>query len=63
MSRSALAELMARLGHATPGAALRCQDVAQDRDRVIAAALSKLVTGSVTPIAAAKPRRNGAASP
>src|SRR5262249_29456392 len=35
-----LAELMARLGHSTAGAALRYQHAAADRDRVIAAALS-----------------------
>jgi integrase len=45
-----LAELMARLGHSTPGAALRYQHAAQDRDRVIAVALSELVTGQVTSI-------------
>ncbi|WP_433174185.1 tyrosine-type recombinase/integrase [Actinoallomurus sp. CA-150999] len=45
-----LAELMARLGHSTAGAALRYQHAAQDRDRVIADALSKLVSGTVTPI-------------
>jgi integrase len=45
-----LAESMARLGHSTPGAAMRYQHAAQDRDKVIAAALSKLVTGNVTPI-------------
>jgi integrase len=49
-----LAELMARLGHSTPGAALRYQHAAKDRDRVIADALSKLVTGDVTPIEAGK---------
>ena len=37
-----LAELMARLGHSTAGAAMRYQHAAQDRDRVIAAALSAL---------------------
>jgi len=37
-----LAELMARLGHSTPAAALRYQHAAQDRDRVIAEALSRL---------------------
>jgi integrase len=46
-----LAELMARLGHSTPGAALRYQHAAQDRDKAIAAALSQLVTGDVTPMA------------
>lgn len=39
-----LAELMARLGHSTPGAALRYQHAAQGRDAQIAAALSALVT-------------------
>ena len=37
-----LAELMARLGHSTAGAALVYQHAAQDRDRVIAEALSGL---------------------
>ncbi len=37
-----LAELMARLGHSTAGAALRYQHAAQDRDRAIAEALSKM---------------------
>jgi integrase len=49
-----LAELMARLGHSTPGAALRYQHASQDRDRVIADALSGLVTANVTPIKTAK---------
>ena len=38
-----LAELMARLGHSTLGAALRHQHAAEERDRVIADALSQLV--------------------
>lgn len=38
-----LAELMARLGHASPGAAMRYQHAAADRDRVIAERLSALV--------------------
>ncbi len=37
-----LAELMARLGHSTPGAAMRYQHAAKGRDRQIAALLSKL---------------------
>lgn len=37
-----LAELMARLGHSTPQAALRYQHAAQGRDAQIAAALSKM---------------------
>lgn len=39
-----LAELMARLGHSTPSAAMRYQHAALDRDKVIAGALSRLVT-------------------
>lgn len=37
-----LAELMGRLGHSTPAAALRYQHVARGRDREIAALLSKM---------------------
>ena len=37
-----LAELMGRLGHSTPQAALRYQHIAKGRDREIAALLSKL---------------------
>lgn len=40
-----LAELMARLGHSTPAAALRYQHAAQGRDMAIAKALSALVEG------------------
>jgi integrase len=39
-----LAELMNRLGHSTPGAALRYQHAAQDRDAEIARRLSNMVT-------------------
>jgi integrase len=39
-----LAELMARLGHSTPAAALRYQHAAKGRDREIAALLSKLAS-------------------
>lgn len=39
-----LAELMARLGHSTPAAAMRYQHAAQGRDKKIAALLSRLVT-------------------
>lgn len=42
-----LAELMARLGHSTPRAALRYQHAAQGRDQQIAAALSALVKGAL----------------
>lgn len=38
-----LAELMGRLGHSTPGAALRYQHIAENRDQAIAKALSALV--------------------
>jgi integrase len=37
-----VAELMARLGHSTAGAAMRYQHAAQDRDRIIAQRLSDL---------------------
>jgi integrase len=49
-----LAELMARLGHSTVSAALRYQHAAADRDKAIAAALSELAAGNVTPITRAK---------
>ncbi|BCO36730.1 site-specific integrase [Mycobacterium heckeshornense] len=39
---ASLAELMARLGHSTPTAALKYQHAAQGRDREIAALLSKI---------------------
>ncbi|MCL3860638.1 site-specific integrase [Actinotalea sp. K2] len=39
-----LAELMARLGHSTPAAAMKYQHAAADRDRVIADALSRLAS-------------------
>ncbi len=40
---ASLAELMSRLGHANPAAALRYQHATADRDRVLAEALSALV--------------------
>jgi len=43
-----LAELMARLGHSTPAAAMRYQHAAQGRDRQIAKLLSRLVEGEAT---------------
>lgn len=43
-------ELMVRAGHSSPQVAMRYQHVAQDRDQVIAAALSGLAEGNVTPI-------------
>jgi integrase len=42
---ASLAELMARLGHSTPAAAMRYQHAAQGRDHEIAALLSKLANG------------------
>ncbi|MFN2347447.1 MAG: hypothetical protein ABR616_17250 [Dermatophilaceae bacterium] len=42
---STLAELMGRLGHSTPGAAMRYQHAAADRDAEIARRLSALVAG------------------
>ena len=41
-----LAELMARLGHSTPAAAMRYQHAAQDRDAVIASRLSEMVAAA-----------------
>lgn len=40
-----LAELMGRLGHSTPAAAMRYQHAARDRDRAIAAAMSAMIEG------------------
>ena len=40
-----LAELMGRLGHSTPGAAMRYQHAAKDRDAQIAIALSAIANG------------------
>lgn len=45
-----LADLMARLGHSTPGAALRYQHAVQDRDKAIAAALSGFAEAKVIPL-------------
>ena len=45
-----LAELMARLGHSTPSAAMIYQHAAADRDRVIADALSELAVATVVPL-------------
>jgi integrase len=59
VSGATLAELMGRLGHSTPGAAMRYQHAAADRDKIIAAALSRLA-GEVTPIARAKSSRRPA---
>ncbi len=37
-------ELMQRIGHSTPNAALGYQHAARDRDQVIAAALDKMIS-------------------
>jgi integrase len=60
VSGATLKELMARLGHSTPAAAMRYQHAAADRDRAIAEALSKMA-GTVTPIARARSSRHKAA--
>lgn len=39
-----IAELMARLGHSTPNAAMRYQHAGRDRDRALAEALSRMAT-------------------
>ena len=44
---ASLAELMARLGHSTPAAAMRYQHAAAGRDREIAALLSKLAANNM----------------
>jgi integrase len=50
-------ELMARMGHGTPDAALRYQHATEDRDRVIAEALAGLATP--TPISTAVSEESG----
>lgn len=45
-----LAELMARLGHSTPAAAMRYQHAAADRDTAIAEALSGFASAKVIPL-------------
>ena len=45
-----LADLMQRLGHSTPAAALRYQHAVADRDRAIAEALSGFAEGNVVPL-------------
>ena len=55
-----LAELMARLGHSTPQAALIYQHAAADRDRAIADALSEMAGAKVVPLRRRKARRKAA---
>jgi len=45
-----LAELMRRLGHSTPVAAMRYQHATDDRNQAIAEALSEFHTGNVVPL-------------
>jgi integrase len=47
-----LADLMQRLGHSTPAAALRYQHAVADRDRAIAEALSGFASAKVVPLRA-----------
>lgn len=46
VSGATTAELMAMFGHSTPAAAMRYQHAAADRDRAIAAALSRMASAS-----------------
>jgi hypothetical protein len=46
LTSAILAELMARLGHSTPAAAMRCQHAAQGRAEAVAAALSRIALGT-----------------
>jgi integrase len=50
-----IAELMRRLGHSTPGAAMRYQHAADDRDAAIAAALSEFHQAKAVTL---RPRRS-----
>jgi integrase len=52
-----LAELMARLGHSSPAAAMRYQHATAERDQAIAAALSEFAVAKVVPL---RPRRKSA---
>jgi integrase len=63
-----LAELMARLGHSTPNAAMLYQHATSDRDRAIAEALSEFAAGNVVKLRPrgsrpAKRKRQRKASP
>ena len=49
-------EIMRRIGHASPAAALRYQHATDDRDAAIAAALSDVAASRVTPIGKAQHR-------
>ncbi|WP_433593959.1 tyrosine-type recombinase/integrase [Nocardia sp. CA-145437] len=72
LTGATLKELMDRLGHSTPGAAMRYQHTANDRDTAIAVALSKFVepesdiddpgNGRATLRPARRPRPSGSGS-
>ena len=47
-----IAELMSRLGHSTPQAAMRYQHAAAERDQILAARLSAMASGERTPATA-----------
>jgi integrase len=55
-----LAELMHRLGHTTPGAAMRYQHAASDRDAAIAEALSKFHTAGVVELGSGQVKETSA---
>ena len=59
------AELLteARLGHATPAAAMRYQHAAKGRDQAIAAAMSRLVEGGYEYVNSTWPHRGGLSWP
>lgn len=50
VSGASTKELMYRMGHASPGAALRYQHATRDRDAVIAAALAELMIAPRAPV-------------
>lgn len=56
-SGATLAELMARLGHSTPQAAMRYQHAAQGRDQQIAHRMAAIVAESAPPPESTKPTR------
>jgi hypothetical protein len=55
-----VAELMARIGHATPAMAMRYQHASAERDQAIAAALSEIANADVVELRPRSPRKRGA---
>jgi integrase len=53
-------ELMHRMGHASPEAALRSQHAARDRDAAIAAVLGTLIDRQAAPVVELRPGAQGA---